>query len=216
MHEDSGPLPQAGGGRPSITVNEDLLGFARPAWRVYEQTETFAVLGAAGNPARDLFLDNLESDGIPYRFRKGGGGTVVLSPGQVVIALAADVLSPFENRHYAQRINTWVINALTSLGVEGVEQKGITDLAIRSRKILGTSIYRRRLILFYQASLLVSNDITMFDRYLRMPVKVPDYRAGRGHAEFCTTLAREGYTITGARVVDAIEDVVRREIKNLG
>ncbi len=201
---------------PGTTVNEDLLGFARPAWRVYEQSETFAVLGAAGNPARDLFLENLSADGIPYRFRKGGGGTVVLSPGQVVIALAADVLSPFDNREYAQKINSWIVDALSSLGVVGVEQKGITDLAIKSRKILGTSIYRRRLILFYQASLLVSNDITLFDRYLRMPVKVPDYRAGRGHAEFCTTLVQEGYALTGAQIVDAMEGVIRREIRNLG
>jgi lipoate-protein ligase A len=183
---------------------------------VYEQRETCVVLGAAGNPERDLFMDALSTDGIPCRFRRGGGGTVVLSPGQVVLALAADVLSPFDNREYARKIDSWIIDALSLLGVRGVEQKGITDLAIHDRKILGTSIYRRRLILFYQASLLVANDISLFDRYLKMPVKEPDYRAGRSHMEFCTTLAREGYEISTDRIIEAIEEVVRREIRNLG
>jgi lipoate-protein ligase A len=203
-------------GRQEGSVNGDLLDLGRPAWRVYEQRETMAVLGAAGNPEADLFLEALEADGIPYRFRRGGGGTVILSPGQVVLALAADVLSPFENREYARRINSWIIDALASLGVTGVEQKGITDLAIHDRKILGTSIYRRRLILFYQASLLVDNDISLFDRYLRMPVKVPDYRGGRSHAEFCTTLVREGHELSTVRVIQAVEDAVRREIGGLG
>jgi len=98
---------------------------------------------------------------------------VVLSPGQVVLALVAEVGSPFRNREYAAEINGWFIEALASVGVASVTREGISDLAIGGRKILGTSIYRRRLALFYQASLLVSCDVALFSRYLAMPSRVP-------------------------------------------
>jgi lipoate-protein ligase A len=194
------------------TENGDLLELFRqdgtPVRRIYEPRETVVVLGAGGNPEADLFLDRLETDGVPWRRRRGGGGTVVLTPGQVVLALVTEVASPFRNREYAGEINGWFIEALALLGVTGVQPRGISDLAIGEKKILGTSIYRTRLTLFYQASLLVSNDISVFSRYLAMPVRVPDYRAGRSHEEFCTTIVRAGYPLSVADVMKALEEVV--------
>ncbi len=201
------------------TVNGDLLEDFRKdraaVWRIYEPAETVAVLGAGGNPSRDLILENLEIDRIPYRFRRGGGGTVVLSAGQAVLALVTEAGSPFMNREYARKINCWFVEALEGLGVRGVEQRGISDLAIREKKILGTSLYRSRLLLFYQASLLVSNDLALFDRYLTMPARVPDYRMGRSHAEFCTTLLKEGCRNTPEEICAALERIVEQRIKDL-
>jgi lipoate-protein ligase A len=198
------------------SVNEDLLeGYERtksPVWRVYEPMETAAVLGASCIPSRDLIIENLDKDGGPSRFRKGGGGAVILSLGQVVLALVVEVGDPFSNREYAHRINQWIMDALSGMGVAGIDQCGISDLAIRGRKIVGTSIYRRKLLLFYQASLLVSNDISLFSRYLAMPVRIPDYREGRGHVAFCTTLAREGYSVSTADVIAGLASVVERRI----
>lgn len=194
------------------TVNGDLLEqFQRtgaPVSRIYEPKETCAVLGAAGDPDTDLYLDRLALDGVPWLRRRGGGGTVVLTPGQVVLACVTEVESTFRNKEYAAQINSWFIEALARLGVHGVEQRGISDLAIREKKILGTSIYRTRLVLFYQASLLVTNDISVFTRYLAMPTRVPDYRAGRTHADFCTTLAREGYALSVLDVMKSLKEVV--------
>jgi lipoate-protein ligase A len=193
-------------------VNGDLLEvFQRsgaPISRIYEPEETVAVLGAGGDPEVDLYQDRLAADGIPWRKRKGGGGTVVLTPGQVVLACVTAVESPFRNREYAALINSWFIEALAGLGVRGVEPRGISDLAIRERKILGTSIYRTRLVLFYQSSLLVRNDLAIFTRYLAMPARVPEYRAGRAHEDFCTTLEREGYGLSVRQVMMALKEVV--------
>jgi lipoate-protein ligase A len=194
------------------TVNGDLLEeylHSRvPVSRIYEPDSLCAVLGAAGKPEQDLLLDSLERDGVPWMRRRGGGGTVVLGPGQVVLAVVTEVDSPFRNKEYAGQINSWIIEALRRLSVTGVHPAGISDLAIGEKKIVGTSIYRTRLVLFYQASILVSNDISVFTRYLAMPVRVPDYRRGRSHEDFCTTLAREGFKGGVQEVADALREVV--------
>ncbi len=198
------------------TVNEDLLDRYKqtgvPVYRLYEPPTLCAVLGASGKPAQDLLLENLDADGVPWMKRRGGGGTVILGPGQVVLALVTAVESPFKNREYAAEINSWIVDSLALLGVNGVHPAGISDLAIGEKKIVGTSLYRTRLILFYQASLLVSNDIAVFTRYLAMPVKVPEYRKGRSHEEFCTTIAREGYAVTVRDVIGAMESVVSKRL----
>jgi lipoate-protein ligase A len=199
-----------------ITVNEDLLDRYRqtgvPLYRIYEPSTLCAVLGASGKPAQDLLLENLEADGVPWMKRRGGGGTVILGPGQVVLALVTAVESPFRNREYAAEINSWISDSLALLGVTGVHPEGISDLAIGRKKIVGTSLYRTRLILFYQASLLVSNDIGVFTRYLSMPAKVPEYRNGRSHEEFCTTLKGEGHLVTVRDVIGAMESVVGKRL----
>ncbi|MCX7029142.1 MAG: hypothetical protein NTU62_03370 [Spirochaetes bacterium] len=204
---------------PESTVGGDLLeGFLAdrtPRLRLYEPVETAAVLGAAGKPERDLKLAALEADGVPVRRRRGGGGAVVLTPGQVVLALVTEVASAFGNREYARAINAWVVEALAPLGVSGLEQRGISDLALHGRKVLGTSIYRSRLVLFYQASLLVSNDISVFGRYLEHPHQEPDYRQGRGHDAFCTTLRAEGYGLDPQRVIDALAPIAERRLREL-
>ncbi len=193
-------------------MNGDLLeGYLRsrvPVSRIYEPDSLCAVLGAAGKPEQDLLLDSLERDGVPWLRRRGGGGTVVLGPGQVVLAVVTEVDSPFRNKEYAGQVNSWIVEALRRLSVAGVHPAGISDLAIQEKKIVGTSIYRTRLVLFYQASILVSADISLFTRYLAMPVRVPDYRRGRTHEDFCTTLAREGYSGGVREVMEALREVV--------
>ena len=204
---------------PELTVNEDLLQLYQrtgvPASRIYEPDTLCAVLGAAGRPEQDLLLDALAADNVPWMRRRGGGGTVVLGPGQVVIAAVTEVSSPFRNKEYAAEINGWIVEALSGVGVEGIHPAGISDLAIREKKIVGTSIYRTRLVLFYQASLLVDTDISLFTRYLSMPSKVPDYRRGRTHEQFCTTLAREGYSGGVRQAIDALQGVVSARLPHL-
>jgi lipoate-protein ligase A len=205
-------VADAGARLRGATVNEDLLvEYERtrvPAWRIYEPRETCVVLGAGRHGKGDVIEENAAADRVPVRARKGGGGTVVLSPGMVVLALVTEVASPFRNREYASRINGWIREALAGAGVDGVEERGISDLALGDVKIAGTSIFRRRLILFYQASLLVANDIGLFDRYLTYPSSAPDYRAGRGHGAFCTTLRRAGFALQVGDVIAALERVV--------
>ena len=187
----------------------------QPLYRIYEPQRICVVMGAGGRAETDVFAEQAESERVPVLRRRGGGGTVVLSPGQVVLALVTEVSSPFQNVSYFRAINHWFRLALQALGVAGVEDRGISDLALGHRKILGTSLYRRRKILFYQASLLVENDLSLFDRYLRYPSKVPDYRKGRGHLDFCTNLRSAGYPLSVAEVIAGLEPVVREKLFEL-
>jgi len=203
----------------AVTVNEDLLAeherTRAPAYRIYEPREVCIVLGAGRRGKGDLVEASLAADSVPVLLRKGGGGTVVLSPGMVVVALVTEVRSAYRNREYAIQINGWIREALEGLGVIGVEDRGVSDLALGDVKIAGTSVFRRRLVLFYQASLLVANDIGLFTRYLTYPSKVPDYRGGRGHEAFCTTLQRAGFALQAADVIAALEPVVVRRLPAL-
>ena len=173
------------------------------------------MLGAAGKPEQDLLTDNLKSDSVPWMYRRGGGGTVVLGPGQVVLALVTEVGSPYRNREYAAEINAWIVESLSELGVSGVQPEGISDLAIRGKKIVGTSIYRTRLVLFYQASLLVDVDIRPVHAVSGDADEVLEYRRGRNHEDFCTTLRREGYTGSVSEVIAAMERVVSGRLPHL-
>ncbi len=206
-------VPEA---RTPETVNEDLLELhlreARPMYRIYEPQTVCIVMGAGGNAERDVLVSRAERDGVPILRRRGGGGAVVLSPGQVVLALVSEVAFQFQNLHYFRLINNWFRLALSPLGIAGIEDRGISDLALGGRKILGTSLYRRRKLLFYQASLLVANDLKLFERYLRFPSRVPDYRCGRAHLEFCTTLRGEGFPVSVPQVMGSLEQVLREQL----
>jgi lipoate-protein ligase A len=58
--------------------------------------------------------------------------------------------------------------------------------------------------LVYHAVLNLSEDTSVFAKYLRHPVREPDYRAGRSHNEFVTSLANEGYTFTAEKVMSML------------
>ena len=164
----------------------------RPVVELYQPTAIEVVLGAAGRPERDLFVERCRSDGVAIRQRRGGGGAVVLSPGMIVMVVVAEAVAEYDNRRLFSRIHADVIQALAEAGCPGVEEAGVSDLVVAGRKVLGSSMYRHRRLFFYQSALLVENDLSLFGRYLRDPWRPPSYRAGRTHADFCATL-REAF-----------------------
>jgi lipoate-protein ligase A len=199
-----------------MSVNEDLLfswtQSGRPAYRIYEPESVSIVLGAGRKNKGDIIHEHVERDGIPVLRRRGGGGTAVLSPGMVVLAVVREVDSPFHNREYALEINGWFKKSLSALGVAHIQDLGICDLALGGKKILGASLFRRRLLLFYQSSLLVCNNLALFSRYLTYPSSVPAYRAGRSHEEFCTNLHNAGYIIPTDRIIQKLEETISEKL----
>ena len=98
-------------------------------------------------------------------------------------------------------VNSAVIDGLGEMGVTGLGSKGISDITIGNRKILGSSMRKVSNKLVYHAVLNIAEDPALFSRYLLHPRREPDYRAGRTHNEFVTSLAGEGYILTSEDVM---------------
>ena len=166
----------------------------------YEQKTIEVVAGPACKPDREINLKQCELDGVGVVPRRGGGGTVVLCPGTVVLVVVGTRKKSEEIRAVFNRVHTELIDILHEVLPLSIQQKGISDLAIDDKKILGSSLYlsREPFLFYYQSSLLVSADVSLFQKYLNHPPREPDYRAGRAHGKFCTTLAHHGWKLSAA------------------
>jgi lipoate-protein ligase A len=198
--------------------NDDI--FARgaagekPFVYLYEQQHVEVVHGPSFVAEKEVLIDRCETDGVPITERRGGGGTVVLSPGTLVIIAVGERGDGGRElaRRVFHRVNDAVIAALRKVGIDNAVEAGISDIAVGGRKVLGSSLYMgsRPPLFYYQSSLMVSNDVTLMDRYLRHPPREPDYRAGRGHGEFCTTLLECGLTVGSGELAGLIESELRK------
>lgn len=173
-------------------LDEDLIERVRGgvpwAYRLWEPEQVVIVLGRSNKAAVEVYEERCQDDDIPIVRRRGGGGTVLLSPGIIVISLVKQVQRQFFFQEYFWQINNLIIAALQSLGIEGLSQQGHSDICLQDRKILGSSLYGSKNLIFYTASLMVANDLALIDRYLKHPSQEPDYRRGRSHREFLTTI----------------------------
>lgn len=155
-------------------------------------TSWCVVMGASGKAEHEVHWRRLQEDQVPLYKRRGGGGTVLLGPNTLVMTIHAWVQHYFHNLRYFSTINRALIDVFRTWKPLEYQQRGFSDIAVDDRKILGSSIFRRRNILLYQASLLVDVDRTRIDRYLKHPPREPDYRQGRDHAGFVTSLRELG------------------------
>lgn len=157
---------------------------------IFVPEKPLIVLGSSNDAEREVNVAEAERRGIAICKRAGGGGTVVLYPGCVVISLGMWVEKPFENNRYFAQVNQAVIGFLQGLTEKPVAltQRGISDLAVGDKKVGGTSLFRSRQYLLYQASLIFNLDLGLISGLLRHPSKEPDYRKGRAHQDFLAGL----------------------------
>lgn len=155
---------------------------------IWTPSREIVVLGNGNNLETETYKQQCEKLGVTILRRYGGGGTVVLYPGCLVVSIGAWVKSSFGNSRFFQ-----ILNNLCNLSVEtsyklGVSlgQNGISDLTIGARKWGGTSLFRSREYLLYQASLLLTVDLPLIDSCLPHPTIEPEYRKKKSHGEFLT------------------------------
>ena len=138
---------------------------------------------------------------------------MVLGPGMLVIAASGrspgrfDIHTPFE------RIQGPIRRVLGRWGLSA-RPAGISDLALGDRKILGSSLHQTRDRWSYQGVLLVRPDRRLFGRYLAAPDREPEYRQGRGHGEFTTSLAEAGADLDLPVLGGAIVEEIHRSVKD--
>jgi lipoate-protein ligase A len=156
--------------------------------RVYRLTGTVVVLGSGSRPESELNLEACRADHVPILRRRGGGCAVVIDPGNVLVSVVATGLPFGHHRGHFDALSAWLIDGLARIGIRGVNQAGICDLASGDRKVGGACLHRCRDLLYYSASLLIIPDMDRVARYLQHPPREPDYRGGRLHALFMGSL----------------------------
>ena len=144
--------------------------------------------------------------------------------GCVVVSAGIWVSQHFQNGHYFKLCNQSVIDAL-AVGCKEFEklgQSGISDIVWTESqgsklKVAGTSLFRSRNYLLYQASIIVALDVDAINRYLKHPTKEPEYRGGRSHADFLKGLANIHPSTNVGGVVRGLEENLKNTItKNFG
>ena len=163
------------------------------------------VLGAGSKPERELLLDAIAADVVPVVRRAGGGCSVVLDPGNVVVSIVLPSEGLPGIRTAFDWISGFVIEGLARVGLPGVTCAGISDLALDGRKIAGACVYTDRAIVYYAVTLLADPRLDLLPRYLQHPPREPEYRRSRGHLEFVRALAAVDPAWTAPRLAAALD-----------
>lgn len=196
----------------AYALDEDLVAAAAgdggPQVRVWEPPELAVVLGRSNRAEQEVREAACVADGVPILRRLGGGGAVLLGPGSLVVSLARREERPFGlDRHMARCVGFLAAALQATTGVR-CRPRGTGDLCCGDRKVLGSSLFRGKKVLFYQASILVTLDIGLIDRYLLHPTREPEYRGRRPHRDFLTTLAAQGIQVP----LPVLQEGIRREL----
>jgi len=183
----------------------DLVDATPPVVRVEEVHEVAVVLSRSRDPRREVHLDNCRQDGVPVIVRPSGGGAVVLAPGM----LAASVLArPLHDERYPEPVFRRYCGAVSSAfkeaGISGVMVRGVSDLCLADRKVAGSALRLWHEQLLFQVSVLIDANVDLLERYLALPSRMPDYRAGRSHRSFVMNLREAGFETSIPRLATAL------------
>ena len=192
---------------PDINIMESELSFDSYVW---QPDETYIILGRANAEESSVYSENAIRDNVKIYKRPSGGESVVLTPNMIVFSLKLSILKLGKPRDIFKIINSHLISSFNEIGIVNLDSRGISDLSINNKKILGSSMYLKNNILFYHAVLNVKEDISIISKYLKHPTREPEYRLGRSHGEFVTSLWAEGYNIENQALIDEISKALKR------
>ncbi len=184
-------------------------------FRFFETKRQVVVLSSSNKPEIEANVEECKKFNVPILRRKGGGGTVVLGPGCLILTFAFYAKDPFGNGHYFKMINDLWIQSLQPYIPKILSQKGISDICCEEKKIAGTSIFRKKHLLVYQGSMLVDPNLEFISNLLAHPSKEPDYRQGRSHSEFLTTLKQLGCALTTQELAEKCQEYFNKHIYNV-
>jgi lipoate---protein ligase len=191
----------------------------RATLRFWESPAPFVVLGTAQVLHDEVLEAHCKEDGMPILRRCTAGGCVLQGPGSLNYTLAL----PFADFPEVKGIHASydyilerLCGAFLARGIT-LAHAGICDLALDGKKVSGNAQRRRREALLHHGSLLYAVDLDALSRYLREPKDRPDYRGGRSHQDFVTTLPLSPEALKEAvrdafGVADAAEAVSEEEM----
>jgi len=174
-------------------------GRSPPTWRLWQASRRAVILGTGQESALEVFLNVAAERGVPVLRRHSGGGAVVIGPGVLNFSafhLIDDLPGAGTIRGAMAAALRPLVAWIASFGLRVVEA-GSSDLAIQSadgtlRKISGNSQARKKRSVLVHGTILADPDFDAITELLRFPSRIPDYRAGRDHRGFLTSLKELG------------------------
>lgn len=155
-----------------------------PFFDVYAFPEVAVVMGRGSKIQLEVISETVTADGVALLRRAGGGCSVVLDPGNIVVSVASPLAGLGGNRLAFRLLTEWVIAGLKRCGIPQVTSDGISDLVLNDRKIGGSCIHRSKDLLYYSTTVLFDPQLNLVERYLKHPPREPEYRRGRDHSQF--------------------------------
>jgi lipoate---protein ligase len=168
----------------NLRFDEELLAAGDGVLRFWESPQECVVLGRSGRCERDVDLAACRAAAIPVLRRCSGGGAVLLGPGclNYALVLPLEWNSAWRDVRYSLH---WAMNRIRrALGIAGLRNEGDCDLALHTRKVSGNAQRRTRSAILHHGTILYDFDAARAERFLRLPQRQPQYRAGRSHREF--------------------------------
>lgn len=162
---------------------------------IFQPPFELVVLGQSNQVHSSVYTDLCFEDHVPIMKRPSGGEAVFLSPKMAVVSLSRRGENLPPSRQLFSYSLSKITAALQILGIPDVLHRGISDLAIGERKILGSAIYRRKNLALFHGVLNLAEEPSRISKYLKHPSREPDYRNQRAHEDFVTSIIMEGYAI---------------------
>ncbi|MHC4402372.1 MAG: lipoate--protein ligase family protein [Planctomycetota bacterium] len=180
----------------NVALDEALLEEAeragRPAemLRLWEPAAPMVVVGRSSTAEAEIHREACGRRGMPILRRCSGGAAVVTGPGCLMYSLVLSYrlrpeLRAVDSAH--RFVLSTLASALRPL-VPEVSCRGTSDLVIGDRKFSGNSMRCKRDHFLYHGTLLYDFPLDLVEECLAMPGRQPEYRGGRGHADFVTNL----------------------------
>ncbi len=157
-------------------------------------------MGASDRVALNVRVDACRADGVTIARRSSGGGTVVIGPGALNVAVVLPIAAAPELKA-VDTAQAYVLGRIARAIREegpGVVVLGSGDLTLGGRKFSGSAQRRLRHHVLIHASLLYDFPLDRIGRYLSMPPRRPSYRADRPHDEFVINLPLPRDRLVGA------------------
>lgn len=193
-----------------------------PTLRLYHYRPC-AIVGRFQNLTDAIDLDVCRRRGLEWNRRHSGGGTVLMGPEQVAVALVLpDEKGRFIGsvREHFRMFAGVMARALAEFGVEA-GLLGKNDLAVGGRKVAGLAISQDvDGVVFFHASLLLDFDIGLMVDVLHLPTRDLDDRGQSCFSQRMTTVREHapgvGFEAMKRAIVRALEERLQAEAHPTG
>ena len=188
----------------NLAVDEALLDEAEQGGdeviRFWRFVQPVVVMGRGSKASEEVDVAYCNNHQIPILRRCSGGASIVAGPDCWMYSVVLDLelrpeLRCVDSAH--QFVMGQLARALRSQHQE-IELEGICDLTVGHKKFSGNSLRIARNHLIYHGTVLEKVDLVGVSKCLKTAPRQPDYRKGREHDEFITSISVDARILSEA------------------